>query len=145
MLAKGRRVTTRRSTTAVKSFQAGLQPSQNDVDIAAVDQVVADVGDQCRGGQGGALLQVFPQSALQDSRQRTSQYGAGRAVGPTVPDGRQDVQGRAPRLTGRGNDGGEPVRDVAGPEQNDASSRWRGSAGGCRRPSTTDDLRHHRP
>ena len=134
MLASGRRVTTRRSTTRLKSFQAGLQPPQDDVDIAAVEQVVADVGDQCGGGQGGALLQVFPQSALENSRQGASQHGTGRAVRPAVADGRQDVQGCAPRLAGGGNDGGEPERDVAGPQHHDASSRVRGGSRWLRGP-----------
>ncbi len=73
-----------------------VDPGQNLLGREAVDDVVADVGDERLGGDGRCRLQLLPDPGLEDGRQSPEQEGAVGSVRAPVAERRDDLDVRPP-------------------------------------------------
>lgn len=110
----------------VESLDCGGDPFEQFVGGPAIDDVIADVGDE---GDGARRRRVFdtiiervPESGLEDAGERARDDTAGVAERSTVSCGGDDVDGRVEMQPGGFGDDGQAVREVGSAEKDDASA-----------------------
>lgn len=106
-----------------------VHPGQGLIDGKAIEDVVADIGNETPSGRRRPILQLAPKAAIEDAGQRTSQEPASRAVRSTMAKRRQDFDVGSPRLPSSRHDGLDAAGQVAGAERHDPRNLNRSADG----------------
>src|SRR6185369_14829763 len=105
-----------------------VDPAQNLLRREAVEDVVADVGDECARRHARRRVEMRPQARFEDGSEAAREELARRAVGASVAERRDDLDAGSPGRGGGGYDGVEPAREIARTERDDAVTRRDSSA-----------------
>jgi hypothetical protein len=104
-------------------LEALLNPGSDALRLYAVPHVVPDIGHEGIGRAGRRFPEGLPQAALENAAEGASEDRAHHPVGPTVPEGAEDLDGPPEDTPRDGDDGRKPEGDVARAKEDHAGAR----------------------